>query len=125
MGRGGEAEEQGKGEEKGCQPFQIVSRSFSIIFDGIKESCHGQAASGFTIFSFCSVMCGRFVQAYMFPTILSGSPALSMVDCSTVLGTTQPNTGSYTAPFSLVDPAAGVSGCAGGAVGSGSSSSGV
>ena len=67
-------------------------------------------------------MCGRFAQAYMFPTILSGSPALSMVDCSTVLGTTQPNTGSYTAPFSPVAPAAGVSGCAGGAVGSGSSS---
>ena len=31
----------------------------------------------------------------------------------TVLGITHPNTGSYTAPFPLLDPAAGVSGCAG------------
>ena len=38
----------------------------------------------------------------MLPTIWLGSPSLVMVDCMTSLGTTQPNTGSYTAPAGCV-----------------------
>src|SRR5699024_10361485 len=46
-------------------------------------------------------------QPPMLPTCLFRSPSLSPVDCCTSPGTTQPNTGSYTAPLPLLEPGAG------------------